>query len=216
MASSPESKGGLRGRVLVTLVLVPMAALFVLVVVLGVRPARSAEMDSSAVASEGHALHVSTQVGWWDFNKAFRFEDDLFYGVRAGAWLSPSMSLEIDLEQIRTRDEEQQEWSRAVFLNLHGRYQWRPERLFSPGVLAGVSFMAADNELAPNSITEGLDLGPTLSLRLGERTNLLAELLFRYTSLKRHDGTGAGSASQDEAVVYVWSHGLRLGVDFAF
>lgn len=214
MVSSPESKGGLRGRTPVILVLVLMAVLFALVVVLAVRPARSAEVDSGAVLSEGHALHVSTQVGWWDFNKAFRFEDDLFYGVRAGAWLSPSMSLEIDLEQIRTRDEEQQEWSRAVFLNLHGRYQWRPERLFSPGGLAGVSFMAADNEIAPNSITEGLDLGPTLSLRLGERTNLLAELLFRYTSLKRNDGSGG--AGQNGAVEYVWSHGLRLGVDFAF
>ena len=214
MVSRAESRGGLFGltpaiSVLVLLALIALAAT-------GVKPARSAELDSAAAPSQGHALHVSTQAGWWDFNKAFRFEDDFFYGIRAGAWMSPQVSLEIDLEQIRTRDEEKQEWSRAMFLNLHGRYQWRPERLFSPGVLAGVSFMAADNELSPDSITEGLDLGPTLSLRLGEKTNLLAELLLRYTSLKRSDGTGAGSIGQDEAVVYVWSQGLRVGVDFAF
>ncbi len=217
MVSKRVSRGGFRGRAIPILALPSMVASFLLVIFSAVGPARSAEPDgSSDTARVGHALHVSGQVGWWDFNEAFRFDDDLFYGLRAGAWINPRLSLEIDLEQIRTRDEERREWSRAVFLNLHGRYQWRPERLLSPGMLAGVSFMAADNEIAANSITEGLDLGPTLSLRLGRQTSLLAEILFRYTSLKhsyRADGTGAG---QDEAVQYVWSHGLRLGVDFAF
>lgn len=217
MVFERASRGGFRGRAIPILVVLTMAVLFALVVILAVKPAHSAELDGAGDSARvGHALHVSGQVGWWDFNEAFRFDDDLFYGLRAGAWINPRLSLEIDLEQIRTRDEERQEWSRAVFLNLHGRYQWRPERLLSPGVLAGVSFMATDNEVAANSITEGLDLGPTLSLRLGRQTKLLAEILFRYTSLKHSysaDGTGAGL---DEAVQYVWSHGLRLGVDFAF
>lgn len=215
MVSRRRARADFRDRAIPSLAIVSTAALCLLLVTLGATPARAAEKESSADASAvGHALHLSGQVGWWDFNEAFRFDDDVFYGLRAGAWINPRLSLEIDLEQIRTRDEERQEWSRAVFLNLHGRYQWRPERLLSPGMLAGVSFMATDNEIAANSITEGLDLGPTLSLRLGRQTNLLAEILFRYTSLKR--STSTASTGQDEAVQYVWSHGLRLGVDFAF
>ncbi len=217
MVSECAPKRAFCRRAILTLSWLRTAALCLLLTMLVVAPAHSAERDSASDTSGiGHALHLSGQVGWWDFNEAFRFDDDLFYGLRAGAWINPRLSLEIDLEQIRTRDEERREWSRAVFLNLHGRYQFRPERLLSPGMLAGVSFMAADNEIAANSITEGLDLGPTLSVRLGKQTSLLAEILFRYTSLKhsnRADGTGSG---RDEAVQYVWSHGLRLGVDFAF
>ena len=76
--------------------------------------------------------------------------------------------------------------------------------------------MMADNEVTDNTITEGFDLGPALQLRLGAGTHLLAEWLFRYTSLKLKEAPADGVSSAGSQVEYVWSNGLRLGVDFAF
>jgi hypothetical protein len=198
----------------------PAARVLVLMLALALSGVTWRGVDTASAAETegfgGHHLHLGTQAGWWNFNDSFRFEDDIFYGLRAGAWITPSVSLEIDLEQLRTRDLQQQDWVNAVFLSLHGRYQWRPQRLFSPGVLAGVSFMPADNEAIQNSITEGLDLGAGLQLRLTPRASLLGEMLFRYTSLRVNRTASSGNGVQDSAVEYVWSHGFRLGVDLAF
>jgi len=165
---------------------------------------------------DGHDLHVGVHAGWWNFDSAFRYEDEALIGLRAGAWVTRGLSLEVDLEHMRTRNERVGESVRAYFLNIHGRLHYRPEALLSPGVLAGVSFMAADNEKTQNSITEGFDIGPVLAVRLGERTTLLAEALFRYTSVRVNFETQNGEPLDNDAVEYVWSGGVRVGVDFAF
>ena len=163
-----------------------------------------------------HDLHVGVHVGWWNFDDAFRYEDDALFGLRLGAWVSRGFSIEVDLEHMRTRNERVGEWVRVIFMNLHGRLHYKPEAPVSPGFLMGVSFMAADNEQTENSITEGFDLGPVLTVRLGERTSLIAEAIFRYTSVRANFETPDGELLNTDEVQYVWSRGFRLGVDFAF
>jgi hypothetical protein len=194
------------------------ASLLVLLLVSAVSavPVGAQETSQLGAVHGGHDLHFDLHVGWWNFDDAFRYEDDVLFGMTLGAWVTPSLSLELDLEPMRTRNERVGEWVQAVFVNLHGRWQYKPEALLSPGILTGVSFMAADNEKTENSITEGFDIGPVLAVRLGQRTSLLVEALFRYASVRVNLQKTDGGLVEDPKVEYVWSSGVRLGVDFAF
>jgi len=180
--------------------------------------ARSNAATAGSVAEKppGHALHVGFHAGNWDFNDAFRFENEVLYGLSAGAWIVPGFSLELDLQRVDTRSKRDGEDAQLTFVNLHGRYRWRPEHLFAPGLVVGVSFMTADNQFSANSITEGFDLGPSLQWQLGRRVRMIADLLFRYTSVRVAVDPADGRTSPGTTIEYVWSRGGRLGVDFAF
>jgi hypothetical protein len=181
----------------------------------GVLVAPASAQEASADQG-GHDLHFDIHAGWWNFDDAFRYEDDALFGMTLGAWVTRGLSLEVDLEHMRTRNERVGEWVQAFFLNMHGRLHYKPEAQVSPGMLIGVSFMAADNEKTENSITEGFDIGPVLAIRLGQRTSLLVEALFRYASVRVNIQDDNGQVLRDDSVEYVWSGGVRVGVDFAF
>jgi len=188
-----------------------------LVLALVLLPALSA---GAAFAGEApppsHRLHVGAHAGWWDFHDSFRYEDEALLGLRAGAWIEPWFSLEVDLEHLSTRNKKVNEDSVIVVAGMHGRFLLRPRNRFAPMGLLGVTFMAADNQITADSITEGFDLGAGVRVRLGGGVDLLAEWLFRYQSVKVNVFTPEGELLREDGVSYVWSHGARLGVGFAF
>ncbi len=179
-------------------------------------PTGDVESFPAGAERRGRALYVGVHAGNWNFNDAFRYEDEVLYGLSVGAWIASEFSLEIDLERIDTRIENGGGAAQLGFLNLHGRYRWRPENAFAPGVLVGVSFMTADLAEDADSITEGFDIGPSLQWRLSGRSRMFVDLLFRYTSVRVTVPSADPLASTGDEIRYVWSNGARLGVDFAF
>jgi hypothetical protein len=122
----------------------------------------------------------------------------------------------VDLERLSTRNKRVNEDSEIVVAGMHGRFHLGTDRRVAPALLLGVTFMAADNQITADSLTEGFDLGGGVRVRLGGGAELLGELLFRYQSVKVNVFTPEGELLREDGVSYVWSHGLRLGVGFAF
>jgi hypothetical protein len=161
-----------------------------------------------------YPLGFGVYAGYWNFSSAFRYEDDAVFGLRGevGPW--PWFTLQVELEQITTSNKRTDEWAQAIAFAMHGLAELRAGETWRPGLLFGVSFMGLDADRDIDSISEGFDLGPSLRLRGNDRIGVQADWLFRYQSVRVN--RAIEEEGETDEVDYVWSSGIRLGVNVAF
>ena len=76
--------------------------------------------------------------------------------------------------------------------------------------------MGLDNTDDIDTISEGFDIGPTLRMRGNHRVGMQADAVFRYQSVRVNGVDDSGIPIPDPEIDYVWSYGIRLGVNVAF
>ena len=160
-----------------------------------------------------YPIEFGLYAGYWSFNSVFRYQDDAVLGLRGRVGMFRWMSLQLELDQITTSNERTDDWAQTISFAMHGLFEARPEARWRPGILAGVSFMGADNRIAFDAISEGFDIGPSLRLCGSSRLSLQGDVLLRYQSVRVNDTDQNGFPTADGAVEYVWSYGIRLGVN---
>jgi hypothetical protein len=169
---------------------------------------------------EGEVAHYPLEfglyVGYWNFSTTFRYQDDAALGLRGGVGILRWLSLQVELEQITTSNEETNQWAQAVAFAMHGLIEMEAGARWRPGLLFGVSFMGLDNTDDIDTISEGFDVGPSLRLRGTERIGLQADVLFRYQSVRVSGVDENGFPKSDSDIEHVWSSGARLGVAVVF
>jgi hypothetical protein len=115
----------------------------------------------------GNQLEMGLNGGYVEFAEGIRFRDDLaisLYGLaRFASWLS----MGLEMSWIGAEDELQGVWQDIIVATVRGRVEPFGAARFSPGLLLGVSFMAFQDAPALDAISEGLDLGPSLRIELG-------------------------------------------------
>jgi hypothetical protein len=179
--------------------------------------AQEASAADPTLAAADHPVELTVYAGRWDFNSTLRFEDDVVLGIRAGAGFFPWLTVEIELDQIITQSRRDQSWARAVGFGMHGRVEpWSRKRV-SVGGLAGVSFMATEDDGSPDALSEGFDVGLHLRFNATGRVILRPEFLGRYQSVRFVPVDASGNLLPDDAhTEYLWSSGIRMGVSVAF
>jgi opacity protein-like surface antigen len=161
-----------------------------------------------------YPLGLGVYVGYWNFSSTFRYEDDALFGLRAEAGLWNWFTLQLELEQITTSNKRTEDWAQAIAFAMHGLAELRTDGTWRPGMVFGVSFMGLDSTGDIDSISEGFDLGPSVRVRGNDRIGLQADWLFRYQSVRLN--RAIEEEEETDEVDYVWSSGLRLGVNVAF
>ena len=171
-----------------------------------------AERDEQPVR---YPVELGLYAGYWNFNSVYRYQDDAVFGLRGGVGLFSWMSLQVELDQITTSNKRTNEWAQTISFAMHGLFEARAGARWRPGVLVGVAFMGLDNQLDFDGVSEGFDVGPSLRLRSSERISLQGDVLLRYQSVRVNTFNQDGTPAFDDAIDYVWSYGIRLGVNIA-
>jgi hypothetical protein len=178
------------------------------------QPARAAEGGAWPVA---HPLELSIYAGSWNFNQTIHFRDDALLGLRGGMGFVPWLQLELELDEITTSSRRDGAAARATSVAMHGRIEpWGHWRV-SPGLVAGVSFMALEDDTDPDAIAEGLDVGVHARINVTPHVAVRPEIVGRYQSVRLVDDSQLRAAGATDAETrYLWSVGYRVGVGFAF
>jgi hypothetical protein len=163
-----------------------------------------------------YPLEFGAYAGYWNFSSTFRYQDDAVLGLRGGVGILRWFSLQLELDQITTSNERTNEWAQTISFAMHGLVEARAGATWRPGLLFGVAFMGVDNTDDIDTISEGFDLGPTLRLRGNDRIGMQADMLFRYQSVRVNGVDEDGIPTANPEVDYVWSYGIRLGVNVVF
>lgn len=163
-----------------------------------------------------YPLEFGVYAGYYNFSSTFRYQDDVVLGLRGGVGIVSWFTLQLELDQITTSNERTNEWAQTISFAMHGLVEGRAGATWRPGLLFGVAFMGIDNTDNIDTISEGFDIGPSLRLRGNDRIGVQADALFRYQSVRVNGVDEDGFPTADSEIDYVWSYGLRLGVNVAF
>jgi hypothetical protein len=165
-------------------------------------------------APASYPLSLGLYAGYWNFSSTFRYENDAVFGLRGSAGLFPWFALQVELDQITTSNKRTDDWAQAISFSMHGLAELRSDKTWRPGLLFGVSFMGLDSTGDIDTISEGFDLGPSLRVRGNDRIGIQADWLFRYQSVRVN--RAIEEEEEVDEIDYVWSSGLRLGVNVVF
>lgn len=191
-----------------------VASALLLTSVPGPGSAARAEVDSGP---GGHPLEFGLWLGHADFDDAIRFQNDVVYGLSLAAGIASWFRLGMELSQVTTRDRSQSEWTSAVIVGIMSRFEpWSASRL-AVGALLGVSFMAFEERPGSDSISEGLDLGPSLRVALPRGWLARGDLFWRMQTFRLIPVDAAGvPTGEREETGYLWSRIVRVGLSHEF
>jgi hypothetical protein len=170
----------------------------------------------SPEASGPWRLEFGPWVGHYDFDRLTRFEDRFVFGLRLGARRSELFQIEAEFGEVYTSREVTSNAARQISLALHGRLSPLVDGPVSPTLLAGMAFVALDDERDPDSFGEAWDLGLGVVWRANGRWRVRADFLLRYQRFTLFDPAQEGTMEPVGDVRGLWARQWSVGVFHVF
>lgn len=172
----------------------------------------------AAAAEPDRDLEFGPYFGYFDFDRATRFEDFGLFGARLGARVESWLTLEAGFDEVYTERQVSGNSARQMTFSVYGRVEpWHAK--VTPYLLGGLAFVMLDDTDDPDAFGDATDIG------LGAHWSPHASWLLRAEFVARRQrmellraGFDADGAKVLEEVGprTLWGRSWRVGVSRVF